>query len=121
MNNSLYWSYNLPLQISPHYQHCDEALDGDTALLDESGKKIIKGYSVINYMPRKNSCSELELEELLEEQSREEFLEYAAQHLENLARLLRECIHDPDKIVYYADEGFVLDEDKLAKNTRKPE
>lgn len=119
MKNSLYWSYNVPLQISPNYETSSE--DSDDYLLDEQGNKKISGYSVVNYMPRKASCCECELDELLGEQSREEFLEYAAQHLENLARLMRESIHDPENYVYYADAGFILDETKLEENLRKPE
>lgn len=120
MNNSLYWSYNLPLQISPNFETCED--DPDSYILDDKGNKKISGYSVVNYMPRKASCCECDLDELLEgTQTREEFLEYAAQHLENLARLMRECIHKPEEYVYYADSGFELDEKKLAENLRKPE
>lgn len=120
MNNSSYWAYNVPLQISPNYETCEE--DSDTYILDDNGNKKISGYSVVNYMPRKSTCCELDLDELLNgTQTREEFLEYAAQHLENLARLMRECIHNPDEHVYYADAGFELDKEKLEKNLRKPD
>lgn len=114
-----YWMYNLPLQISPNYE--TDPIDPDSYLLDREGNKIISGYSVLNYMPRKSSCRELELGELIGDMTREEFLEYSAQHLENLARLMRNAIHDPHASIYYHDEDFILDEDKLAKNIRKPE
>lgn len=120
MNNSTYWAYNVPVQISPNFEISEE--DNDSYVLDENGNKKITGFNVVNYMPRKATCCDCDLDELLEgQQSREEFLEYAAQHLENLARLLRESIHNPEMTVYYADHGFVLDEQKLAKNLRKPD
>lgn len=120
MNNSTYWAYNVPVQISPNFEISEE--DNDSYVLDENGNKKITGFNVVNYMPRKATCCDCALDELLEgQQSREEFLEYAAQHLENLARLLRESIHNPEMTVYYADHGFVLDEQKLAKNLRKPD
>lgn len=120
MNNSLYWAYNVPLQIMPKFEMCEE--DTDSYVLDDKGNKKITGYNVVNYMPRKETCCDCELDELLDgTQSREEFLEYAAQHLENLARLMRECIHNPEMHIYYADAGFELDEKKLAENLRKPE
>jgi len=117
--NFRYWMYNLPLQISPSYETDPE--DPDSYLLDDKGKKIISGYSVLNYMPRKSSCIEVDLEELIGDMSREEFLEYSAQHLENLARLMRKGIHEPDTTIYYHDDEFILDEEKLARNIRKPE
>lgn len=84
--NKLYWAMNLPLQIFPND-------DGE-------------GYTVLNYMPRKEQVRSCDLEELLGAQTREEFLESAALHLENLARLMREAITDPTKTVYYPAEGM---------------
>lgn len=49
MNNSTYWSFNVPLQISPNYEMCEE--DSDTYILDDKGNKKISGFSVLNYMP----------------------------------------------------------------------
>lgn len=82
--NELYWTYNLPLQVSP-------AGDGH-------------GEQILNYMPRKNRCEFIDLSEVLGEQTREEFYSTAADMLENLARLMRVAAADPSFMVYYHDE-----------------
>lgn len=92
--NRLYWSFNLPLQVWPEHEDDDE-------------NKPIVGCRILNYMPRKERCVLLNLEEVLgEEQTREEFFEDAARHLENLARLFREAKNNPAATVYYHDEGM---------------
>lgn len=80
-----YFTYNLPLQVWP----------------SESG-----GDRILNYMPRKETCRSLDLDECRGEQSRADFLNEAAMHLENLARLMRAAAADPTLNVYYHDEGF---------------
>ncbi len=92
--NQLYWAYNLPLQVWP--KHADPN--------DE--KSPIVGARVLNYMPRKERCDDCDLADLLGEQTREEFFESAALHLENLARLMREAAKDPALLVYYHDAGM---------------
>lgn len=92
--NSLYWAFNLPLQVWPKHQNQD----------DENSPVV--GARVLNYMPRKERCTDCDLDELLGEQTREEFFESAAQHLENLARLMREAGKDPAKHVYYHGAGM---------------
>lgn len=94
MKNSLYWAYNLPLQVWPNHEDMD----------DESSP--ITDYRILNYMPRKERTFEVLLSELLGDQTREEFLETAALHLENLAKLFREAISDPNKCIYYHDDGM---------------
>ena len=80
MKNELYWSYNLPLQFNQD--------------------------RVLNYMPRKERVEWLELEEVLGEETRQEYFETAAKHFENLARLFREAANDPEAMIYYHDEGM---------------
>lgn len=92
--NKLYWAYNLPLQVWP--KHADPE--------DENSPVI--GARVVNYMPRKERCCDLDLEEVLGEQTREEFFETAALHLENLGRLMRAAGKDPSAHVYYHDAGM---------------
>lgn len=92
--NKLYWAYNLPLQIWPQHENPD----------DESSP--IFGARIANYMPRKERCCDLDLYEALGDQTREEFFNEAADHLENLARLMREAAADPSLTVYYHDEGM---------------
>jgi hypothetical protein len=94
MANELYWGYNLPLQVWP--KHADPE--------DENSPVI--GARILNYMPRKERCCELELEEVMGEQSREEFFECAALRFENLARLMREAAKNPAMHVYYHDSGL---------------
>ena len=89
--NSLYWAYNLPVQVWPMHEDPDD---------EESP---IVSARVLNYMPRKERCDFLDLNELLEDQTREEFFETAALRLENLARQMREAGANPAKRVYYAD------------------
>lgn len=94
MKNSLYWAYNLPLQVWPKHQDPD----------DETSPVV--GARVLNYMPRKERCEDCDLDDLLGEQTREEFFMTAALHLENLARLMREAAADPSKLIYYHDAGM---------------
>lgn len=94
IKNRLYWAYNMPLQVWPKHQDPD----------DENSP--IVGARVLNYMPRKERCEDSDLSDLLGEQTREEFFESAALHLENLARLMREAAKDPALLVYYHDKGM---------------
>jgi hypothetical protein len=92
--NALYWSYNLPLQVWPRHEDCEDA------------DSRVVGARILNYMPRKERCETVDLAELLGEQTREEYFETAALHLENLARLMRKAAADPSFAVYYADCGM---------------
>lgn len=93
--NSRFWAYNLPLQVWPKHEDPD----------DENSPVV--GARLVNYMPRKERCCDLDLDEdLLGGQTREEFFETAALYLENLARLMREAAKDAAKMVYYHDEGL---------------
>jgi hypothetical protein len=94
MKNSLYWSYNLPLQAWPRRED------------DEDENSPIVGYRILNYMPRKERCESLEIEELLGEQTQEEFFEAAADHLENLAKLFRNLAKKEIDTIYYPDKGM---------------
>jgi len=88
--NSLFWSYNLPLQVMP----ADPEISGSVE-------------KILNYMPRRESTHTLELnEDTLDGQTREEFFEDAAVHLENLARLMRLAKKDFKVTVYYPDDGM---------------
>lgn len=89
-----YFTYNLPLQVWPHREGDDE-------------NSPVVGTRILNYMPRKEACINLDLEDVLAEgQTREEFFEEAAQLLEHLAGLMRAAGKDPTLTVYYHDEGF---------------
>ncbi len=96
--NSLYWAYNLPLQVWPRHQDPE---DSTTPIVD---------YQILNYMPRKERCCDLLLSEILEDQTHEEFFEQAAKCFENLARLMRRMATDRAGHVYYHDEGMVDEE-----------
>jgi hypothetical protein len=100
-DKTLYWAYNLPLQVHPFFQ--DE---------DDESSPVIKT-EIVNYMPRKERCIRCDLAETLEicGQTREEFFETAATYLENLARLMRMAAKDPAMIVYYHDD----DDGKVAQ------
>lgn len=98
MKNELYWAYNLPLQVWPQYEQ----------EYDETTPAV--GAWILNYMPRKEYCAILDLEEALGDQTREEFFETAALHLENLARLMRKAAKDPTATVYYHDTGMKADD-----------
>jgi len=93
MKNSLYWSYNLPLQVHPIHDDPDD----DTSPLINT--------TILNYMPRKGRIEELDLSDVLEEQTRQEFFETAALHFENLAKLMRKAAEDESTYIYYHDEG----------------
>lgn len=100
MKNKLYWAYNLPLQVWPRHENSE----------DESSPVV--DARLVNYMPRKECCGELLLSEAIGDQSREEFFEDAARHLENLARLMRIAAKDPKATIYYHDEGMDAPADK---------
>jgi hypothetical protein len=87
MKNELYWSYNVPLQYYP----------------PENGSPG----TVLNYSPRKNRVMEVEIDELLGEQTLSEFLNSAADHLENLAKEMRISANDPWKSVYFHDQNMI--------------
>jgi len=93
MKNKHYWAYNLPLQVWPRHESDDELAPVVDARL-------------LTYMPRRERCEELLLSEVIGDQSREEFFEEAARHLENLARLMRVAAKDPKAAIYYHDEGM---------------
>lgn len=84
--NSLYWAYNLPLQLWP-------SEGGDEA-------------RIVNYMPRKEQLCDLALSDAMGEQTREEFFEQAALCLENMAHLFRQAKTDTKLTIYYHDEGM---------------
>ena len=92
--NGLYWAYNLPLQVWPRHENPEE-----------DASPII-GARLLNYMPRKECVTETDLDELIGEQSREEFFESAAKRFENMARLFRKAANDPAMTIYYHDEGM---------------
>lgn len=96
--NRLYWAFNLPLQVWPKHQD------------PEDKSSPVVGTHVLNYMPRKERCENIDLEELLGEQTREEFFESAALRLENLARLMRQAGGDATMHVYYHDAGMPVQE-----------
>ena len=95
MKNKLYWSYNLPLQIWPEYEDPE----------DETSK--IVGHKILNYMPRRERTVWTTLDEIIEDQTRSEFLNDAAIHLENLAKQMRDAAEDNNAVVYYPDAGMV--------------
>jgi len=93
--NELYWAYNLPLQVWPEFE-----------IEDDETSPVVQT-RIVNYMPRKEQCCSLVLDEdVLGGQTREEFFETAAVHLENLARLMREAAENPAVTVYYHDDGM---------------
>lgn len=92
MKNELYWEYNLPLQIWP-------TRDDDK---ETSPEFPATQWRVLNYMPRRERCETIDLDdETLGEQTREEFLETAAETLELLAKQMRAAAADPNLHVYY--------------------
>ena len=94
MKNTVYWAYNLPLQVWPIYEDPD----------DENSTII--GTEILNYMPRKEEVVECDLKDLINDQTRQEFFETAALHFENMAKLMKKAATDESFIVYYHDEGM---------------
>ena len=80
------FDYNIPLQ----------------AYRGEDGK-----IDIVNYMPRKNRCSEMPMTELTEDEMSENDLFYGtAIHLMNLAKLFVEFAEGKRDSVYYFDEDI---------------
>ena len=94
MKNRTYWTYNLPLQVWPKYQDPDNE------------KTEVVGWRILNYMPRRQSCTLVDLEEELEEQTEEEFFNTAALILENLAGLFRKLAKKEIGHIYYPTGGM---------------
>ena len=97
MKNSLYWSYNLPLQVWPTHEDPE---DENSPVVDAR---------ILNYMPRKERVVKCNLKDLQGEQTRQEYFETAAIYFENMARLMREAATDESLAIYYHDDG--MDED----------
>lgn len=79
--NGLYWAYNLPLQM----WHSEE------------------GWRVLNYMPRKERCQNLE--ELVTKEELPQFCQNTATILRNLADLFELLGKGEINHVYYPDES----------------
>ena len=94
MKNNTYWIYNLPLQVWPRYKDPDNE------------KSEIVGWRILNYMPRRQSCTLVDLEEELQEQTEEEFFNTAASVLENLAGLFRKLAKKEKDFIYYPTDGM---------------
>ena len=92
MKNALHWAYNLPLQIEP--------------VDDEPLTSPDKEYNVLLYMPRKGRIHWVTMSELRGEQTTQEYLHAAAEHLENLARLFRDAARGQRHTIYYPDEDM---------------
>lgn len=88
--DNCYWVYNLPLQV-----WFDEESDDAR---------------IVNYMPRKERCCEIQLSEVIGNQSKEEFFSQAAFYFDNLARLMREAAAGSKVDIYYHDQGVNKDD-----------
>lgn len=91
--NSNYWRFNCPLQVRSYNENPD----------DDTSKLIIE---VLNYMPRKEGMEWIELNEVLDEQTAQEYFHEAAAHLRNLARLFDNFVVNGDTHIYYPDTGM---------------
>lgn len=92
--NDIYWTYNIPLQVWPVRQE------------EENKDSPIVGYEVLNYAPRKSSCSTMnssDFKDLLKEQNEEEFFNNAADKLEALAKKFRQMAKKEISHIYYPD------------------
>lgn len=77
--DDLYWAYNCPLQMWPNED----------------------GWRVINYMPRKECCGELEV--IVTPEEMPTFCSNAAARLRNLASLFEAMSEGKIKHIYYPD------------------
>lgn len=87
--DGLYWSYNCPLQMWGNAED---------------------GWRVVNYMPRKGSCIDMETRVTAEEKPR--FCRNAAARLRNLANLFDAMADGKIETIYYPDETV---EEAIAK------
>ena len=88
--DSLYWSYNCPLQMWPQHEN------------PEDEKSKIVGWRVVNYMPRKERCQDLG-EEISPDELKN-FCDNAAIILKNLAERFEKLGNREIDIIYYPDE-----------------
>lgn len=92
--NSIYWAFNIPLQVWAVRQD------------EENKDSPITGYRVLNYAPRKSTCSTIDssdFKDLLKEQTPEEFFNNAAEKLEALAKKFRQMANKEIDHIYYPD------------------
>jgi hypothetical protein len=94
MSQPFYFIYNLPLQAWARHED------------DEDESSPVTDWRILNYMPRKERCQNLNLSEVLDDLSKEQFCETAALVFENLARLWRALGKGEIDHVYYPDEGM---------------
>lgn len=87
---SIYWAYNIPLQMwSKHEDPEDE-------------KSKIIGWRVLNYMPRKEMCCNLD--EIITPEEMPAYCRNAAKLLRNLADRFDKMSEGKINIIYYHDE-----------------
>lgn len=86
MDSKAFFTFNLPLQLWPG--------------------KDWEDTTILNYMPRRQTCVMLNVADVIGQCGRDDFLEQTALRLENLARLFRAAKDDPQMTVYYPDEGL---------------
>ena len=91
----LYWSYNCPLQMFP--QHINP----------HNEKSEIIGWSVLNYIPRKETC--IDLEETIKPNELKTYCENAAKILRNLADRFEKLGNREIDLIYYPDETGTKD------------
>ena len=87
---SLYWSYNVPLQMWPTNEDPE----------DEESKII--GWRVLNYMPRKERCCDLD--EIITPDEMPAYCKNAAKLLRNLADRFDKMANKEIDNIYYHDE-----------------
>ena len=85
-----YWSYNCPLQMWP--EHKDP----------ENEYSEIIGWRVLNYMPRKEACRDLE--ETISPDELKTYCDNAAKVLRNLSNRFEMLGKRKIDTIYYADE-----------------
>ena len=96
--DSIYWSYNCPLQMWPVTEDPE----------DENSKVL--GWRVVNYMPRKESCSDMG-DELVSKDELKTYCNNASKVLRNLASLFDALAENRIDTIYYPDEQIKPAED----------
>jgi hypothetical protein len=95
-----YFAFNMPLQVWPVFAAHPRNEE------NEGRENPVVDYRILNYMPRKERCTELHLSEVvnLSKISFADFFQIAADNLRHLADLFDEESGRPTNKIYYHDQ-----------------
>lgn len=93
-----YWDFNLPLQISINEDNGPEEYEDEVQITNQTS------YSILNYMPRRDSCDTIT--ERMTPEELKIYCQNTANTLRNLATLFELFGDNKIKHIYYPDKNI---------------